>query len=457
MDRDLVVQAQQGDQRAFESLAAANHARLFRVAQGILRDPHLAEDATQQAFLDIWRHIRRLRDPSKFEGWSYRLVVNACYDEAKRKPKWVPDSEMKPTDEPRAGDAFGAVADRDQLDRGFQHLSLDHRAILVLRYLLDMTLEQVAEALGIPEGTVHSRMTRAMEALRAALEADARPATPTEWMKDTEFPPPDSRRSAHQVATRLPQTHQLRRKWWLPSFGRTQASAPTTDDTTDIQPSPIPATNGHSPTVLGRTQSMFSPVKAITAGALVFAIGGAFLIAQPFDQQGTSVPGAATDEFIAPVEVSGASWSRSAGCTAGDYEGPNELAGGDAKLVTCSSTAGMPWSMSDPRLEGTVTRINEESYVEWQGRPRFYVASAAFSIENDGGSWRERPRTLVMPGGYLGYDTDWPVDETIVLDGDGDYQGLVAVLRGKDRLRDIRGFIMDARLLPPPPENASTE
>ncbi len=177
MDQGLVVRAQQGDQQAFEVLVASHHARLFRVAQGILRDPHRAEDATQQGFLDIWRHIRRLRDPAKFEGWSYRLVVNACYDEAKRHPKWEPDSGMKSTDEPVAGDAFGAVADRDELSRGFEHLSLDHRAILVLRYLLDLTLEQVAEVLDIPEGTAHSRIKRAMEALRAALEADARPRT----------------------------------------------------------------------------------------------------------------------------------------------------------------------------------------------------------------------------------------------------------------------------------------
>ena len=79
MDQDLVVRTQQGDQRAFETLTASNHPRLFRVAYGILGDPHLAEDATQQAFLDIWRNIPRLRDPAKFEGWSYRLLVNACY------------------------------------------------------------------------------------------------------------------------------------------------------------------------------------------------------------------------------------------------------------------------------------------------------------------------------------------------------------------------------------------
>jgi RNA polymerase sigma-70 factor (ECF subfamily) len=176
MDLDLVARAQKGDQRAFETLTRTNHPRLYRVALGILRDPHLAEDATQQAHIDIWRHLRRLRDVSKFEGWSYRILVNACYGEAKRKPKWVPDSEMQPAHEPRAGDAFSAVIDRDVLERGFEHLSVDHRAVIVLRYLLDLPPEQVAEALDIPLGTVGSRLSRAMESLRAVLEADARSA-----------------------------------------------------------------------------------------------------------------------------------------------------------------------------------------------------------------------------------------------------------------------------------------
>jgi len=175
MDRDLVARAQNGDRPAFEALTRANHPRLYRVALGILRDPHLAEDATQQAHLDIWRHLRRLRDVSRFEGWSYRLLVNACYDEAKRKPSWTPESAVQPADEPRAGDAFGAVVDRDELERGFSRLSVDHRAVIVMRYLADLPPEQVAEALDIPVGTVGSRLSRAMESLRAVLESDARP------------------------------------------------------------------------------------------------------------------------------------------------------------------------------------------------------------------------------------------------------------------------------------------
>jgi RNA polymerase sigma-70 factor (ECF subfamily) len=179
MDQKLVLQAQHGDQRAFEALTVSNHPRLFRVAHGILGDPHLAEDATQQAFLDIWRNIPRLRDPAKFEGWSYRLLVHACYAEAKRKPDWVPYGDSPPGGEPIARETYAAVADRDRLERAFAHLSMEHRAVIVLRYLLDMAPERIAETLGIPRRTVYSRLKRAMPALRAALEADSRPISDT--------------------------------------------------------------------------------------------------------------------------------------------------------------------------------------------------------------------------------------------------------------------------------------
>jgi RNA polymerase sigma-70 factor (ECF subfamily) len=176
MDQDLVVRAQRGDQRAFETLTAKNHPRLFRVAHGILGDPHLAEGAIQQAFLDIWRSIPRLRDPAKFEGWSYRLLVNACYAEAKRKPDWIQYNDMPTANEPTAGGTYASVLERDRLGRAFERLSLDHRSVIVLRYLLDMTPERIAETLGIPRRTVYSRLKRAMPAMRAALEADTRPA-----------------------------------------------------------------------------------------------------------------------------------------------------------------------------------------------------------------------------------------------------------------------------------------
>ena len=176
MDQDIVTRAQQGDQRAFEALTVADQPRLYKFAYGILRDRHLAEDAIQQAFLDIWRYLPRLRDAAKYEVWSYRLLVHVCYAEAKRKPRSVTDDEVLQTDVLRAPDAYHEVIERDALERGFQRLTIDHRAVIVLRYLLDMTVEEVADTLDIPRKTVYSRLDRAVEAMRGAIEADSRPA-----------------------------------------------------------------------------------------------------------------------------------------------------------------------------------------------------------------------------------------------------------------------------------------
>lgn len=174
MDQDLVVRVQNGDQRAFEALVIADHPRLYRAAYGILRDPQSAEDASQQALLDIWRDLRRLRDPGKYEGWSYRLLVRVCYAEAKQRTKWQIDTHDYINDEPRAVDAYAGVADRDQLERGFQRLSMDHRVVLTLRFLLGMSPDQVAETLKLPRSTVYSRLQAAVQAMRAALESDGR-------------------------------------------------------------------------------------------------------------------------------------------------------------------------------------------------------------------------------------------------------------------------------------------
>ena len=170
MDQHGVARARRGDSDAIEALVVGHHDRHYRVAHGIQRDPHLAEDATQQAFLDVWQEIRRLRDPAKFEAWSYRLLVRVCYREAKRKPDWTPESDLSPAEVPLAADQYGSVAHRDQLERGFRQLSMDHRTVIVLHHLLDMTLEAVPDTLEIPQGTSHSRLCRAMRALSAAMK-----------------------------------------------------------------------------------------------------------------------------------------------------------------------------------------------------------------------------------------------------------------------------------------------
>ena len=176
MDTELVIRAQRGDEEAFASLAVAVGDRLHAVSHRILRDIDLAEDATQQALLIIWRDLPQLRDPARFDAWSYRLLVRACYAEGHRTRQWSPNLRLLPADEPSKADGLSSVVDRDQLERGFRRLSIDHRAVVVLHHYLDMPLEGVAETLGIPLGTVRSRLLHAMRGLRAALDADARPA-----------------------------------------------------------------------------------------------------------------------------------------------------------------------------------------------------------------------------------------------------------------------------------------
>jgi RNA polymerase sigma-70 factor (ECF subfamily) len=177
MDTELVRLAQNGDKEAFTSLAAAVAVRFLAVSRRILRDFDLAEDATQQALLNIWRDLPQLRDPARFDAWSYRLLVNACYAEAGRTRRWTPNIRLLPADEPVAADGLGPVVDRDQLERGFRRLSIDHRTVVVLHHYLDLPLDVIAETLGVTPGTVASRLHYAMRGLRAALEADARPAS----------------------------------------------------------------------------------------------------------------------------------------------------------------------------------------------------------------------------------------------------------------------------------------
>lgn len=174
MDTDLVLRAQLGDKQAYVELATEIGDRFLAVARRILRDLNLAEDATQQALLSIWQNLPQLRDPARFDAWSYRLLVRACYAEGRQRQRWATNLRVLAADEPHASDAIRSIDDRDQLERGFSQLSIDHRTVVVLHHYLELPLERVAEILGVPTGTVYSRLHYAMRGLRAAIDADAR-------------------------------------------------------------------------------------------------------------------------------------------------------------------------------------------------------------------------------------------------------------------------------------------
>jgi len=174
MDAELVARARTGDRVAFEALAAVTYGRLHRIAQNILGDMDRAEDASQQAVVEIWRKLPQLRDPTRFEAWSYRITVNCCYAEARRTKRWLPGHSGERDEDSGAASAITGIVYRDQLERGFRCLPVEQRAVVVLHHYLGLPLNEVASVLGVPTGTVHSRLHRAMAALRAALEADAR-------------------------------------------------------------------------------------------------------------------------------------------------------------------------------------------------------------------------------------------------------------------------------------------
>ena len=173
MRRDLVQRARDGDRAAFATLAADSIGRLFNIAQLMLRDRDLADDAVQETLVLAWRDLKGLRDLDGFDAWLHRVLVRCVYREADRERRQLsgvvhlPESSSYP-------DTAAEVTDRDALDRGFQRLRPEHRAVLVLHHYLGFSEAEAAAALSVPVGTIKSRLSRATSALRSELEADAR-------------------------------------------------------------------------------------------------------------------------------------------------------------------------------------------------------------------------------------------------------------------------------------------
>jgi RNA polymerase sigma-70 factor (ECF subfamily) len=177
--RWLVERARGGDHEAFAELARAAVVRLDQAARLILRDPELARDAVQDGLIRAWRDLPGLRDPQRFDAWLHRLTVNACLDLVRRRRRRPIEVELVPIHHPTTADPSAVVAQRDLVDAVLRGLDPGGRAIVVLHYYLGMPLTDVADALGIPVGTVKSRLHRALGEMRVAIDdaaADAQPA-----------------------------------------------------------------------------------------------------------------------------------------------------------------------------------------------------------------------------------------------------------------------------------------
>jgi RNA polymerase sigma-70 factor (ECF subfamily) len=152
MRERLVERAMGGDQAAFSSLAADAVDGCYRLAYRILRDPHRAQDATQQALLGAWRDLPTLRDPSRFEAWLHRLVVHACYSEARSDRRWVARVRALPNDTALEPDVARSVAARDELEVAFRRLTPEQRAIVVLHHHLGTRSRRSRRPWAFPTG-----------------------------------------------------------------------------------------------------------------------------------------------------------------------------------------------------------------------------------------------------------------------------------------------------------------
>ena len=178
MERELIEAARRGDRAAYDVLVRRKVESVYRTARTILGNEADAQDATQEAFVAAWRHLPRLREIERFDAWFGRIVVNACRQSLRHRAAVreiaMPDDpgDRHFQGRPAFGDPGQTVVDALSFDRAFDRLSIDDRAILSLHHGDGRGLEEVAAILGIPTGTVKSRLLRARRALERSLDRE---------------------------------------------------------------------------------------------------------------------------------------------------------------------------------------------------------------------------------------------------------------------------------------------
>lgn len=181
-DLELIRQAGQGDTDAFDELMMRYNQAVYRLAWTFVRNHADAEDISQEAFIRAWRSIARFDPQYRFYTWLHRITVNLCMNHFRRNkrarlvplPGGEPGSEWQDLPDPNSAVETGELS--RALDKALAELPDEQRAVLLLRAREEMSYEEIGAALGIPVGTVMSRLSRARARLRGLLK-DRLPVT----------------------------------------------------------------------------------------------------------------------------------------------------------------------------------------------------------------------------------------------------------------------------------------
>lgn len=187
--RELITLAQQGEQQALTQLVLGQQHYVYSIAMSVLKNPEDAADLSQEAFIRLFRALPQYNGESRFTTWLYRLVVNLCRDELRRRGRQVPITPPNPDDE--QGDQMASVADEDrwsdpaqalashelrnQVRQALGQLEEHYRLVLTLYYFEDLKYNDISDILDIPLNTVKSHIRRGKERLAAILETQEQP------------------------------------------------------------------------------------------------------------------------------------------------------------------------------------------------------------------------------------------------------------------------------------------
>lgn len=175
--KEVLEKARDGDPGAFDSLVGTYYRLVFNFAWRMTFNRDDAAEIVQEVFLRLFRNFQKFNPEGRFGPWFMRLAVNVCINERRsRMRKAIPslsgeeDACGPDTNLPQAGESLDRTESREIVLRAVEDLKPSYRAIVMLRYLKDLSYDEIAAILGLPEGTVKNRLFRAREVLRAKLE-----------------------------------------------------------------------------------------------------------------------------------------------------------------------------------------------------------------------------------------------------------------------------------------------